>query len=90
MISHHGASPLVPPHVDDPVHDGAAELVPEEVNGTIRVMTRVTIQAFSWRDKITTVETGYKVTTYKVKSVIKSLFNHSNMLLKSKFRSVIK
>ena len=36
-----------------------------------------------------TVETGYKVTAYKVKSVIKSLYHSPNMPLKSKFRLVI-
>ena len=38
---------------------------------------------------LTTVETGYKVTAYKVKSVIKSLYHSPNMPLKSKFRPVI-
>ena len=37
-----------------------------------------------------TVETGYKVTAYKVELVTKSLYDSSNMPLKSKFRSVIK
>ena len=36
-----------------------------------------------------TVETGYKVTAYKVKSVIKSLYHSPNMPLESKFRLVI-
>ena len=38
----------------------------------------------------TTVETAYKVTGYKVKSLIKYINKSSNMPLKSNFSSVIK
>ena len=38
-----------------------------------------------YRATYTTVGTGYKVTAYKVKSVIKSLYHYPNTPLKSKF-----
>ena len=42
-----------------------------------------------YRATYTTVGTGYKVTAYKVKSVIKSLFESPNMPFKSNLRSVL-